>query len=258
MVLTTCLAAALYCTVNENISIQNFFRLGIGAINRRFFIGWHNKELKGMYKSIVIANIGHALMGIMYIVYNNVFYCFIFADEWSRFAGHRKGLRVSQSPRGLQRTVYFFMMPYKMAVPIMGFSCILHYLISQTLFFVDVEAYGHSLERGQNMSWYSRQPQYDFSTTGFSPLANVGLLAVSFIMVGYLLFMATNKFKSGMPVASTCSAAISAACHPAPDEDEDVDVLPVQWGVTEVTDGYGHCTFSCKVVKSPDTVTQYI
>jgi hypothetical protein len=244
--------------MNESISFQNLLRLGIGTINRRFFISWHRKEQKGMFVSTITANAAHAIFGLVYVLYNNVFYCMIFADEWARYALHRKGLRVSESPRGAQRTVYFFLMPLKMAFPIMAFSSGIHTLISQTLFFVDVEAYGHSLERGQNMSWYSRQPQYDFTTTGFSPLANVGLIAVSLIMIGFMVIMSGQKLKSGMPVTSTCSAAISAAIHPSPFEDEYADMQPLQWGVTDVRDGVGHCTFSAQDVKVPDEHTQYL
>lgn len=53
-----------------------------------------------------------------------------------------------------------------------------------------------------------------------------------------------------MPLASTCSAAISAACHPSPD-DIDAAVLPVQWGVVSTKDGIGHCSFSSKLVAPP-------
>jgi hypothetical protein len=244
--------------MNESISFQNLVRLGIGTINRRFFISWHRKEQRGLFVSVITANAAHAIFGTVYVLYNNVFYSMIFADEWARYVGHRKGLRVSQSPRGRQRTVYFFLMPYRMAIPIMFFSCCIHTLISQTLFFVDVEAYGHSLEHGQNMSWYSRQPQYDFSTTGFSPLANVGLIAISLVMIGFMIIMGFRKFKSGMPVTSTCSAAISAAIHPAPYEDEDADAQLLSWGVTDVSEGFGHCTFSAKDVKIPDETTYYL
>ena len=45
-----------------------------------------------------------------------------------------------------------------------------------------------------------------------------------------------------MPLASACSAAISAACHPPlPDEDEAYRFL-VRWGVVSEDDkGVGHC-----------------
>ncbi|KAF2399581.1 hypothetical protein EJ06DRAFT_522457 [Trichodelitschia bisporula] len=258
MVLWLCIDGALYCTMSEPLSFVNLIRLGLGAINRNFFIGWHNKETNGMIRSIIIANLGHAIFGCLYILFNNVFYCMIFADEWARFAIHRKGLRVSEAPRGDQRTVYFFMMPHKMAIPIMAFSCAIHSLISQTLFFVDVEAYGHDPSRGEDMAVYVRQPQFDFSTTGFSPLADLGLIATGIFMIAFMFGMSARKLRSGMPVASTCSAAIAAACQPAADEDPEVHLKPVKWGVTEIVDGVGHCTFSAKEVKEFDESIPYM
>ena len=47
-----------------------------------------------------------------------------------------------------------------------------------------------------------------------------------------------------MPLASTCSAAISAACH-RPDADKEAHLLPVQWGVI-CQDDFGRdcCSFT--------------
>jgi hypothetical protein len=258
MVLATCCAASLYCTMYETINVQQLFQLGMGAINRRYFIGWHRKEQIGLFKSVFFANSGHAVFGMLYILYNNLFYCMLFQDEWARYAIHRKGLRVSESPRGRQRTVYFFMMPYKLAIPIMVFSCGIHTCISQTLFLVDVEAWGNSLVNGQRTIAYERQPQYDFNTTGFSPLANASWIAVSILFISFVIIMSMVRFKSGMPVVSTCSAAISAACHPSPHEEAGAHLMALQWGVTEEANGVGHCTFSAGKVNTPDEKTPYI
>jgi hypothetical protein len=256
MVLGTCFSASLYCTMQETISLKNLLHLGMGTINRRFFLGWHRKDTGGMLKSVVFANEGHALFGMLYIIYNNVFYAMIFQAEWSRYFHHKKGLRVSDSPRGRQRTVYFFMMPYGLAVPIMAFSCIIHTLISQTVFLVDVEAWGYASV--ESNKFFARDAQYDFTSTGFSPLADVGLIFFSILMILFLVFMSMRKLKSGMPVVSTCSAAIAAACHPSVQEGPEAWLQPIQWGVTDVSDGAGHCTFSAREVTNPDERTPYL
>jgi len=257
MILATCCAASLYCTMYETVSLKQLFQLGMGAINRRYFIGWHRKETYGLFKSIFFANAGHAVFGILYILYNNVFYSMLFQDEWARFASHKKGLRVSESPKGKQRTVYFFMMPYKLAIPIMLFSCGIHTCISQTLFLVDIEAWGNSLV-GERKIDFIRQPENDFNTTGFSPLANASWIGASVFFISFVLIMACVKLRSGMPVVSTCSAAISAACHPAHNEEAGAHLMLLQWGVTDEIDGVGHCTFSAREVKMPDAKTPYI
>ena len=260
MLLALSASAMLFATLNEAVSFKQIIFLGLGRINRDFFIGWAWKSAS-MLRSIVVANLGHAIFGTLYILYNNVFYCMIFAGEWSRYALHRKGLRVSEAPRGAQRTVYFFLMPYKLAFPIMGFSVAIHTLISQTAFLVNVEAYGSgadmmSLTPGDAGALLrsARQPQWDFNTTGFSPLGNIGLLLVGLCMVGFMLAFGRRRFMSGMPVTSTCSAAISAACHPSKDEDPNPHLLPLSWGVVpgDEEGGAGHCTFSSKEVTMPE------
>ena len=75
------------------------------------------------------------------------------------------------------------------------------------------------------------------------------------IIVGTLIVLATGamglrKYPAGMPLAATCSGAISAACHP-PAGDDDAAFLPVKWGVVSTKDGIGHCSFSSKLVAPP-------
>lgn len=58
----------------------------------------------------------------------------------------------------------------------------------------------------------------------------------------------SRKFASSMPVAGSCSVAISAACH-KPKEDVDAAFLAVSWGATAPRDldskeEVGHCCFT--------------
>ena len=54
-----------------------------------------------------------------------------------------------------------------------------------------------------------------------------------------------GKYKNGAPLVSTCSAAISAACH-RPARDTQAHMFQVQWGVVSpATDRHpGHCSFT--------------
>ena len=253
MVIALCLNAALFCTVRDVITIPNFFSLGIGQINRNFFIGWAHRDPKYFIQAVFLANVGHAVFGVLYIIYNNVFYAMTYSWEWARYAHHRKGLRVSEAPRGDQRPVYFFLMPLKLAIPIMLFSACIHTLISNTLYIVDVETYTFDAIRGIMI----RTVQWDFTTTGFSPLGNALLLIAGALMISYLLCCATNELKSTMPVTSTCSAAISAACHPDEFEPDDFYLRKCTWGVTSVQNGVGHCTFTCLEAEKPNENTPY-
>lgn len=86
-----------------------------------------------------------------------------------------------------------------------------------------------------------RADQFDGSVVGHSVIAIVlsvttlsGLLIVLFAL-SVRQFPCRNSGSGGnlevirMPLAGTCSAAISSACHPGDDE-TDVHLLPVQWG----------------------------
>lgn len=55
-----------------------------------------------------------------------------------------------------------------------------------------------------------------------------------------------------MPLIGSCSAAISAACHPL-QNDPDASLLPVMWGAVAVEseDAVGHCCFSSLEVSPP-------
>ena len=90
------------------------------------------------------------------------------------------------------------------------------------------------------------------STCGYSPVAIILTTTVGSCIALGGVATALKKFPAGMPLASSCSAAISAACHP-PSEDIDAAVLPVQWGaVGEVRKReVGHCTFTSMRVTEP-------
>jgi hypothetical protein len=70
------------------------------------------------------------------------------------------------------------------------------------------------------------------------------------ILVGTALVIAVvalgfQKYEGTMPLVSTNSLAISAACHALrEDRDGEGHLLPMQWGVVAMKNGVGHCTFS--------------
>ena len=158
------------------------------------------------------------------------------ADEWNDFIKGRETLRVS-NPRGIQRSSYFLSLPFRFAIPLMITSGTTHWLISQSVFVIQSVgvAYGSS---------FYRYPAYDSSLVGY---ANIGiiysLLAGSIMVIAVVTLGFCNSYRPRkhdekqetdaqsytMPLVSTCSAAISAACH-RPDEDSESHLLPVRWG----------------------------
>lgn len=89
-------------------------------------------------------------------------------------------------------------------------------------------------------------------------------------MICVLFGISFRKFKSDMPLAGTCSAAISAACHPLSDEDKENAVLgQIGWGetipspawMTEEADESpgqrGHCSFTSMEAMRPNPRKSY-
>lgn len=188
------------------------------------------------------------------------------AAEWSGYAVNRKGLRVSGSPSLSQRSNYFLSLPYRYAIPLMAVSALLHWLISRSLFIVGIEAYSPNMEREQGD---------DILTCGYSPVAIVSSIAVGGFMFFCVVGLGFRLFESGMPVVGSCSFTISAACHPTFDpnrkgngevdegtewenEDEDMALLPVQWGSVPVVGSVGHCSFTSGDVEEPHGEQTYL
>ena len=65
------------------------------------------------------------------------------------------------------------------------------------------------------------------------------------VFVFALVLIGLRKYPAGVPFISTCSAAISAACHQPLPDDKNAYMFPVQWGeVNEDKLGVGHCCFT--------------
>ena len=87
------------------------------------------------------------------------------------------------------------------------------------------------------------------STIGYSCIAIITVIFLGAIMI---LIEVLNGFRvhRGMPLAGSCSAAISAACH-RPEEDVDAATKPVMWGVVSSENGVRHCCFTSFEVSQP-------
>ncbi|KAK6823888.1 hypothetical protein RU639_006492 [Aspergillus parasiticus] len=147
------------------------------------------------------------------------------AHEWCQYAIQRKGLRVSAEPMGSQRSTYFLSLPYRYAIPFIISSTLVHWLISESLFLVMIEAYTVGMER---------DPTNDTITCGYSAVAIVATISVGAVTLGALIGLSFKRFKSGMLVTGSCSLAIAASCHantnPTDLSREDESVLPLHWG----------------------------
>ncbi|KAJ5514835.1 hypothetical protein N7463_004387 [Penicillium fimorum] len=132
--------------------------------------------------------------------------------EYRPYGVGSKPLRVTWPVKeSTQRSTYWLSMPYQYGVPLLVTFTVLHWLNSQSIYYLRVMAY----------DWTGR-PIYRFSVNSLG----YNRLAIFF-------FCAYRKFKSEMPSAGARSAAISAACHVPKDEDLDHAARgSVMWGET--------------------------
>ena len=71
------------------------------------------------------------------------------------------------------------------------------------------------------------------------------LILGSVLVLSLILFGVLGKYRNGIPLVSTCSAAISAACH-RPRLDNEAHMFQVQWGVVSEDEQsrIGHCSLT--------------
>ena len=95
-------------------------------------------------------------------------------------------------------------MPYKYAIPIQGITAALHWCISQSIIPVQV-------------TYLPTDGGVQFSDTldlAFSPLAIIASLCMAGILLIAVLAFGLRRLTPPMPLASSCSLALSAAAHP--------------------------------------------
>jgi hypothetical protein len=228
-------------TANYNngvkFSARGLWDLGLGAVHSTTLIsGWEGNTV---IANVLVANLPQPILSFQYILFNGVFTSQLLCHEWSTFAQERKTLRVSD-PKPGQRSTYFLQLPYRYAIPLLILSSILHWSVSQSIFMAQVASFHRNGELKDPAA---------ISTCGYSPVAITITMIIGSCLATFVAILGFRKYKPGIPLAGSCSAAISAACHGRSDIDT---TAPLQWGVTS-EDGaeVGHCTFSNQEVSKP-------
>ncbi|KAL4743148.1 hypothetical protein BDV11DRAFT_179076 [Aspergillus similis] len=233
-------------------STDGLWTSGLAAVDTRTMINtidWPSS----LIPNTLLANMPQLIFSTLYFTLNSVLTTMAMSTEWNSFSITRKGLRVSTSPQGYQRTTYFLSLPYRYSIPLLGLSALLHWLMSQSIFLVRV------LARDSHLRRFSSR---DTTTIGYSPPAIVAGLCVGFVLLLGVLGFGARRFKTGMPVAGSCSLAIAAACHPVVKGDEGEDGLGIEykrlkWGVESYeaeseSAETGHCAFAASKVDPPE------
>ncbi|BCS26984.1 uncharacterized protein APUU_60032A [Aspergillus puulaauensis] len=126
-------------STSDNQDTSRVWKLGLGAADPLTILKGDHWPVSLIANSL-IANTPQAIFSVLYFVFNSVFTTMGLSAEWSDYAVHRKGLRVSTTPKGAQRSTYFLSLPSRYGIPVLVLSTLIHWLMSQSLFLVAVHA----------------------------------------------------------------------------------------------------------------------
>ncbi|CAG7928561.1 unnamed protein product [Penicillium olsonii] len=219
---------------------------GWGAIESTALLSSYVGSFVG---SVLVSNTPQLAVSFLYNCLNDSLTRCLIAADYNMFAVCRRRLRVS-FPRGEQHSTLYLTIPYEYAIPLLVGFTLIHWIVSEGLFYVQVLPYDMNA---------NPVPSQIMVTCGVStvPLVLGILLAVFiFLCVAVISF---RKFQdSKMPLALGMSVVVSAACHP-PSDDLDAAYKPVQWGVIEADPDapFLHCTFTSQNVMEPEEGVQY-
>lgn len=231
-------AYALYIVHSDrhlSISPYGLYSLGFGSTTTSADLNM-NVNSGSVTALAVQANIPQIILAVITLVTNAALVEMTQAAEYASFSKARKPLRVSE-PVGAQRGTYLFSMPYKFAIPVQIITAALHWCISQSIIPVKVTSLP------TDGSYIDSQDTADLA---FSPLAIVASTVMAGVLVIATLSLGLRKLQPPMPLASSCSLALSSAAHPLQGEaDLDAPYKAVQWGATGFgIDGAGHTSFT--------------
>ncbi|OQE22231.1 hypothetical protein PENFLA_c013G02865 [Penicillium flavigenum] len=164
---------------------------------------------------ILLSNTPQLLLSCAYFTYNTCLTCMFAAVEYDSYSMNRKYLRVSW-PRGRQRSTYYLTLPYRYSLPLLVASATLHWLVSQSFFYVEI--IGVSMD-----GWRD-----ELVTCGFSPVAIIFAIILGVGLLFIAAGLGARRFSSHMPIIGYCSAAIGASCHPGTEGNH--AMKPIQWG----------------------------
>lgn len=256
---SVCLTMGVYYQASSKINMfssdsrKNMFDSGVWDSPKGYTKAGADRNIfweSGVKTQVIVANLPQLIVTVCYFTYNNVLSAMLAAAEWTSYGTVHKPLRVTWPVEGSkQKSTYWLNVSYKYGIPMQTVYMLLHWLISQSFFPILVTSAPGD----------SRKNKFHY-VIGLSDLALFCFSVLMGLTWIFMAGMAFRKFKSWMPLVGSCSAAISAACHPP--MGENLDALPlglVKWGETrtpptwmrEFDEQHGHCSFTSLGTSNP-------
>ncbi|KAK1500813.1 hypothetical protein CTAM01_06265 [Colletotrichum tamarilloi] len=245
-------ASLLVGGLNHMLGGGDITKLGLGAMQTKTILNTDDMSQGSILANLLLVNTPQIILSLIYSTYNAQYTSISLITEWDRFGNEKeaKSLRVSSTRRGAQRDTYFLQLPYRYSFPLVIFSGGLHWLISQSFFLVNLEVYVPPADGRPMVRLVEGNSFAGVRACGWSPLGVFCVLVVIIFMMGILIVTERRRLRFGvMPVAGSCSAAISAACHPGSDEGKMWEKT-LRWGVVD-SSTVGPCSFSSEPVSVP-------
>ena len=203
----------------------------------------------------LLSNCPQLFVTFVYYFYNNTLTNMLSAAEYSSYGLHQKPLRVTWPIKGSQqRSTYWLNIPYQYGIPVMFLFLAIHWFASQSLFYTvqipydpDGHRYAEEMKRFMVLS----------------PVPLIFTASVAFFTGILLIILSFRRLKSNIPLAGSCSASISAACHPSSEVCKSSAAHGnIMWGETDRPEGWtdriygdysrkGHCSFTPCRVENP-------
>ncbi|KAI9769198.1 MAG: hypothetical protein M1840_004327 [Geoglossum simile] len=210
--------------------IATLWNLGFGTVNPISLVRTgtnYGSSTTTNIGFVVLANTPQLLLSFCYLSYNSLFTLMLMESEWQSYGFERKSLRTSE-PKGMQRSTYYLNLPYRWAIPLLVTSGALHWMASQSLFYVKVDLFQDSLGALEGSH---------IETLGFSCIAMITALILGGTAMAFALVVGLRPLKSRMPLMGGCSGVVAAACHPPGVKDGDGIAVEaedlVKWGVVD-------------------------
>lgn len=128
---------ALSFMKTEQKSLRMLAQMDFGKVDIRGLIEY---DIISVIGNVLVANSLEVFLSAVYFSYNSLFTCMLLGWERASYAHERKGLKVSaKPPKGAQRSSYFLSLSYRIALPLMVVSGLLHWLVLQNVFIAAID-----------------------------------------------------------------------------------------------------------------------
>ena len=237
-----CSLALVLALQGWGISVLKFrninpYSLGFGVLDANaLVISGNGYNTAGM---VLLANVPQLVLSVIYLVYNGLMTSMFLSADFAAFATKPQYLMMT-SPCGKQRGTWLLGLPLVVGLCSLSLQTLLHWFVSQSIFAVQIlikeaDGFEHAYVSGEFE---------ELANCGYSPLAIWASFAGGSVLALSAFCCALRKYRVGAPpVVSTCSAAISAACHPYYLKDEATVYQQLRWGaMPQPLNPLGHCS----------------